>query len=524
MRRLLLLVVACLLSALVTAKPVEVAVTEGTLVGAIQDGVAVFKGIPYAAPPVGDRRWREPVLAPPWEDKLQADSFAPACPQLPYADGSMFRAKPVVTSEDCLYLNVWSTNVGATDKQPVMVWIHGGGLTRGSGASAWYDGSNLAKQGVVLVTINYRLGVFGYLAHPDLSEESDGRTTFSVSGNYGTLDQVAALKWVQANIAAFGGDADNVTIFGESAGAWSVNHMQATPMAGGLFHKAIAQSGGQFDPMPRLKRAEGRFASAHDTGKQFAAHVGAPSLRELRNKSVDELLDGYKTFEGQQIAQPAVDGYIIPDQIATLFAEGRYNRAALILGSNADEGTNLMPAPADEAAAAQFFASFGEPFVPRLRRAYNFDDDYKAAYFGLFRDAAFTWQMWRWAELATEHGDDVWVYYFTFAPPGPRQQELGAYHAAEIRYVFNNEAMTLGREPTAEEIALGQRLSALWVSFATNGIPRAEDVPRWKRFSGWAKNYLEIDASPKVRRGGVNAAGLEIIDQQVEQMWQTKKK
>src|SRR5215472_12051715 len=223
-------------------------VDGGQISGTTTDGVHSFKGIPFAAPPVGSLRWKAPQPVVPWNGVRACDTFGPECPQAPYPQASMYYSPPAKQSEDCLYLNVWTT-AKPGDKLPVMVWIHGGALTRGSGAHAVYDGSALAKKGVVLVTINYRLGPLGYLAHPELSAESPQRS----SGNYGVLDQIAALKWVQKNIAAFGGDPGLVTIFGESAGSWSVNTLVASPLARGLFHRAVGESGGQFGPGAYLK-------------------------------------------------------------------------------------------------------------------------------------------------------------------------------------------------------------------------------------------------------------------------------
>src|SRR5271155_632494 len=266
MRKLFLCLAATLLPA-VTAGAAEdsVRVESGVLSGVsgLSPEVKVFKGIPYAAAPLGDLRWRAPKAPPKWEGVRPASKFGATCMQAPYAEGSPYRSAPEPMSEDCLFLNVWTAARSMQEHRPVMVWIHGGALTRGSGSTPVYDGEELAKKGVVLVTINYRLGVFGFFAHPELTRESDRNS----SGNYGFLDQIAALDWVQHNIAAFGGDPKRVTIFGESAGSWSVNYLMATPLARGLFQRAIGESGGDFDSARKL-------ADAEQLGVKFGQTIG----------------------------------------------------------------------------------------------------------------------------------------------------------------------------------------------------------------------------------------------------------
>ncbi|HEU4388948.1 MAG TPA: carboxylesterase family protein, partial [Blastocatellia bacterium] len=283
-----------------------VRVDGGTISGTASDGVRSYKGIPFAAPPVGDLRWKPPQPVVGWEGVRECTVFGPECPQAPYPAGSMYYTPPQKQSEDCLYLNVW-TAANAGEKRPVMVWIHGGALTRGSGAHRTYDGTSFAKKGVVLVTVNYRLGPLGYLAHPDLSAESPNHS----SGNYGVLDQIAALKWVKKNIAAFGGDPNRVTIFGESAGSWSVNVLVATPLSKGLFHRAIGESGGQFGPGMRLKEDRNNLPSAEKVGTAFAKAAGADSIKALRALPADKIVDVFNNdTEGKKFrTQPNVDGW-----------------------------------------------------------------------------------------------------------------------------------------------------------------------------------------------------------------------
>src|SRR5499426_666533 len=263
-----------------------VRVDGGLISGSVVDGVRSYKGIPFAAPPVGELRWKAPQPVAGWEGVREVNDFGPDCPQAPYPQSSLYYSAPRKQSEDCLYLNVW-TAAKAGEKRPVMVWIHGGALTRGSGATRAYDGTALAKKGVVLVTINYRLGPLGYLAHPELTAES----AHHASGNYGVLDQIAALQWVKKNIAAFGGDANRVTIFGESAGSWSVNALVASPLAKGLFHRAIGQSGGSFGPGTYLKEDRNGLTSAEKIGAAFAKAAGADSIRALRSLPAEKIVE-----------------------------------------------------------------------------------------------------------------------------------------------------------------------------------------------------------------------------------------
>ena len=311
-----------------------VSVEGGQLAGApspLGDDVLVYRGVPFAAPPVGDLRWRPPQPAPAWEGVRDATEAGPACMQraIPAEVGRFYNPGVDRMSEDCLYLNVWSA-VGPEDRAPVLVWIYGGGLSIGNGADITYDGTRLAQRGVVLVTLNYRLGAFGYLAHPLLSAESE----HAASGNYGTLDQVAALGWIQRNIAAFGGDPSRVTIFGESAGSWSVNHLMATPLARGLFHAAIGESGGAFgsrgraDPKAEIESAGERFVEA------LLGDGVRPSLKAMRAASADDV----QAVGADLVRSTAnVDGWVFPDTVYNIFAAGAQHDVPVIVGSNADE-------------------------------------------------------------------------------------------------------------------------------------------------------------------------------------------
>ena len=497
MTKLTTLLFALLYSFHAAAVSVELTTPQGVVIGDKQDAVASFKSVPFAAPPVGNRRWKAPEAAPAWTGKRTATAFSPSCAQLPYPTSTFFSRPHIPSSEDCLYLNVWTPQEDGEKPLPVMVWIHGGALTRGSAATSIYEGTKLARKGVVVVTINYRLGAFGYMAHPELSSES----TNGSSGNYGTLDQIAALKWVQNNITAYGGDPKNVTIFGESAGSWSVNHLTASPLAARLFHKAIGQSGAKFDPMPMLKKAANNVASAESVGLRFSEHLGAENLQQLRDLTAEDILAGFSNFKAQRFSQPNVDGYVFPDHIANIYKSGHQNKVSLILGSNADEGKNLMPAPEDKAKSLEYFESTGGEHSDQLLIAYGFEQNPKAATYGLFRDMVFTWNMSEWAALASRSKQDTWLYYFSFAPPAPMDGKLGAYHAAEIRYAFNNEHVTFDEgKPSIAEKKLGTQMSDYWVSFAKTGVPSSNGHPHWKRYSTDSKNYMRFDKELKLQR------------------------
>ena len=464
----------------------SVVIAQGQLQGTVEGGVNVFKGVPYALAPTGSHRWLAPAPHPGWSGRRDATSFAPDCIQQPYASGSFFDRLARPTSEDCLYLNVWSEKAGG--QRPVMVWLHGGGLTRGSGASPWYNGANLARKGVVLVTINYRLGAFGYLAHRSLARESAERS----AGNYGMLDQIMALGWVRDNISAFGGDPANVTIFGESAGSWSVNTLLASPRAAGLFHKAIGQSGGQFGAMSTLPE--------HMVmGKEFAQLAGAKNLKELRDLPAHKVLETFAegNFRAKGLARSNVDGWVLPDQVGALFRAGNFNKVPVIVGFNADEGTNLAAhmTPTTESGLMLYVRKrYGARFAREFAEVYDVAGDFQQAFLDSYRDAAFGWQMQTWADLATQHGSNAWLYYFDYAPSQPGNGRFGAYHGADIRYVFNNA----GSEP--RDVALADLLSDYWVSFAKTGQPSARNGLEWPGYEKTQQNYLHIGDETRVGR------------------------
>lgn len=468
-----------------------VTTAQGKLMGEFSsrnNRVSVYKGIPFAAPPVGQARWTAPQAAPGWTGERLATDFGPDCMQQPYPEGSFFYSPARVSSEDCLYLNVWTTADENANK-PVMVWFHGGALTRGSGAIETYDGSELALKDVVLVTVNYRLGVFGYFAHPELIAESEH---FS-AGNYGILDQIQSLRWVQENIRAFGGDPGNVTIFGESAGAWSVHFLTASPLATGLFHKAIAQSGARMDTRVALDQQTSAGASASSSGARLAELMGADDLAAMRAVPARALLDA--AAEHSFRSDGIVDGWVLPEQPFVQFSAGRQNSVPILVGFNAEEGTTLgagssLPGT-PQAYEERVNAIYGD-LAEMVLEVYPSSDIRKSS-LDSFRDSVFGWHMVTWANLTRHVQQPAYLYFFTHRPPGPMAQELGAYHAAEIAYAFNT-VDTLNNPPTTIDYRLGDVMSDYWVNFAHHGVPSAAGQPEWKPYSNAERNYLLFGA------------------------------
>ena len=477
---------------------------QGQLSGASgrSPDVRVYKGVPFAAPPVGDLRWKPPQAAAPWQGVRQAIQFGNSCMQRPFPTNGVYSAAPPPpVSEDCLYLNIWTPAKSADDRLPVMVWIHGGGFAHGTGAAAGYDGENLARKGVVVVTINYRLGIFGFLALPELTAESPQHA----SGNYALLDQIAALEWVQKNIAAFGGDPSRVTIFGESAGSVSVNALMASPLAKGLFARAIGESGGSFGPMPSL-------ADAEEQGLQFASTLSVTQdvLKSLRAKPADELIKA----KANDDVQPIVDGRVLPQSIYSIFAEGRQNDVPIIVGNNANEGGNLAPLEKGTMSPQEFAdnarKNFG-PFAGQFLQAYpaTTDDQASAAHFASFRDAAFGWDMRIWARLETETGHRrAYRYYFSRVPPGPGSR-LGAFHGSDLAYVFENYPFRIFYQDWDKQ--LGETIEDYWVNFARTADPNGAGLPAWPIYDPTRDDVIEFGDQVTVQFR-VNAAGLDFFD------------
>ena len=481
-------------------------VETGRLAGApspLGEEVMVYRGVPFAAPPVGGLRWRPPEPPAAWEGVRDATEAAPACMQnpLPAAVQTFYDAGVDRMDEDCLYLNVW-TAAEPDDRAPVLVWIHGGGLSIGNGADITYDGTRLAQRGVVLVTINYRLGAFGYLAHPLLSAESG----HGASGNYGLLDQVAALGWVQRNIAAFGGDPTRVTIFGESAGSWSVNQLMATPLARGLFHAAIGESGGGFGPRggaaPRaeIEAAGERFVEA------LLGDGAAPSLEAMRAATADAV----QAVAPDLVRSTAnVDGWVFPDTVYDIFAAGRQADVPVIVGSNADEMTMLGGAAGAETV---------EQYRETIRNEYGehadalletfpaeTDEEARQARMASGTDATFGWEMRTWARMMETVPSSAYLYFFSRVPPAADADRYGAYHTAEIPYVFDNFGVSphpyANRDYTDTDRRLSDILASYWVNMAATGDPNGEGLPDWPAYDPEADAALHIGDTIIVERG-----------------------
>jgi para-nitrobenzyl esterase len=475
-----------------------VKIDSGLISGTMDSDVRVFRGIPYAAPPIGDLRWKPPQPVELWQGVRDCAEFCFSCVHVPYPPDSLWTGPewddPAEQSEDCLHLNVWTAATSPDEKRPVMVWIHGGSLRHESGSVGAYGGANLARKGVVAVTINYRLGPFGYLAHPELSRESEHGS----SGNYGALDQIAALEWVQRNIAAFGGDPDRVTIFGESAGSWSVNFMVASPLAKGLFHRAIGQSGAGFGPMVHLDEDRSGRRAAEQTGMAFAEMLGSvdepASLAAMRAMPATEILAKFEELPGAYVG-PNVDGWVFPDEIHTIFELGLQNRVPVIVGSNANEGS--MYAGTDGPATVEDFQSFAQnrygDFADEFLEAYpvNDDTDVGDAFVASVGDAWFTWEMRMWARLTATVDADAWLYHFTRVPPIAQSDALGSHHGAEIVYVIGNFHLA-SFTPQPEDERLAETMSGYWVNFAATGDPNGAGLPEWPAYDIEGEAFMEF--------------------------------
>ncbi|MDE0692534.1 MAG: carboxylesterase family protein [Gammaproteobacteria bacterium] len=495
----------------------EVAVTGGVVRGVLgEDGLKQYHDIPFAAPPVGERRWAPPGPVQPWEGVRDAAVPGPACVQQGAQGGFYDSATAVATmDEDCLTLSVWTRAQHVEERLPTMVWIHGGGLTVGSGDA--YPGELLTANGVVLVTVNYRLGPFGFLALADLTAESANGT----SGNQGLQDQIAALEWVQDNIASFGGDPGNVTIFGESAGSMSVSILQASPPARGLFHRIIGQSGGLFGPMTFRDQPSVNGDSAEAIGAGFAAALagegGDTSLEALRALSAEHVLATYLANPALLSALAIVDGDVLTDEVAAVFAAGAQANVPVLIGSNADEGTALLPymAAGMDAGAAGFSAYVEAEFAEvkgEIGEHYPAGDDEQAAasWMDLFGDALFTYPMRAWARAMATVPSDAYLYWFTWAPPIEESERYGAFHAAEIGYVFGNLEL-FDATPTDADRALSERMATIWTEFARTGNPNGEGLPEWPAYTRENEAYMEFGETVGAKTG-LRMARMDLIE------------
>jgi para-nitrobenzyl esterase len=479
----------------------RVKTASGLVEGKEMGAVHAFLGIPYAAPPVGDLRWKPPMPAAKWKGTRKATDFGSHCMQAKIYDDMVFPDPG--PSEDCLYLNVWVPANPAKAKLPVMVWIYGGGFVAGATSELRQHGEVLAQQGVIVVSMNYRLGVFGFFVHPELAKESG----HNAAGNYGLLDQTAALHWVHENIAAFGGDPGNVTIFGESAGSFSVSAQMASPLAKGLFQKAIGESGAAFS------RSGLRFAPAAERAERDAklasAALGVSTLAELRAVPAQTLLDAFMKPGGPGGFGfgPDVDGYFLPESAAAIFAAGKQNDVALLGGWNHDE-EGVTQVPADKSAiealkdagnkdfgakAAEFLKLYPGDTEEQARRSMS---DYAG-------DRFIAASTWRWLEAQVKTGKQpVYRYRFDLAfPVGPGEAPKGAYHSLEIEYVFGQLDSKAGVKWRPEDYQLSATMQKYWANFARSGDPNGAGLAKWPVYSaaeGWP--VMELGAAPEAKK------------------------
>ncbi|MEH6912238.1 MAG: carboxylesterase family protein [Oceanicoccus sp.] len=502
-----------------------VSVRSGQLRGLVNNTTATvaYRGIPYAAAPVGNRRWMPPVSADAWPGVRKAFEHGPGCVQpiageLGFIDMMMDGAgmsswrktvvrwgiklsAPANFSEDCLTLSVYAPAI-PTRPLPVMVWYHGGGHKFGAGDATNYDGSALAEREVIVVSINYRLGILGFLAHPKLTAESANNS----SGNYGTLDQIQALIWVKDNIAAFGGDPNNVLIFGESAGAHSVGQIMASPLSRGLIHKAIAQSGIGTHQYTPLRSSGGAWKSAEEQGVEFASSIGvegSDQVLRLRAMSAEELVVAFeKTPHLDALSHPVVDGWVMPKSTAATFAAGEQAQIPFMIGTNADEGTLLGPLIGSPFVKRSPGPTSPEDYEAMIRDVYPDEasvildyypvvsnDDLFDGINTLLGDHLFGMQAWFAANETARHGVPTWLYFFTRTSPAENQW-AGAYHASEIPFVFNNP-FPLFPVNTFDD-ALTNQIMTYWTNFAKRGNPNQPGMPAWPRFQPVDPQEMEL--------------------------------
>lgn len=468
--------------------------STGRVQGLTAGALNVFKGIPYAAPPVGALRWKAPVAMPAWSGIREATEFGPACLQPKPKLSNIYEGKPVPMSEDCLTLNVWAPRDARN--APVFVWIYGGALWGGSNRDPLYGGAHLAERGIIVVSINYRLGPLGWLALPALSAESP----LGVSGNYGLLDQIAALRWVKENIGAFGGDSANVTIAGESAGGLSVMYLMASPQARGLFAKAIAESAYMIS-MPELKKNRHGMPAAEESGTKLAAALHAPDLAALRAMDADKLTEAAATVGFAPWV--TVDGHVVPHQLVDTFEKGEQARVPLLAGFNSGEIRSLrVLAPPPPASAAEYersirarYGDLADEFL-RLYPADNLEESILAT----TRDALYGWTAEKLVRTQAKTGKPGYLYFFDHGYPAADAAHLHGFHASELPYVFGNFDGTPPRWPKVPETPPQRRLSdamiGYWTSFARTGKPMAKGEPGWPAF-GSNQAYMAFTDVPQ---------------------------
>ncbi len=482
--------------------PAMVEIAGETLIGEVLDsatGLSVFRGIPYATPPVGALRWRPPEPHLPRTGVQHATSFGPACPQLQgntqfyrFVARQLGKSPDLIPSmenisEDCLNLNVWSNNLNGKDKLPVMVWIYGGSNINGYAQEPEYNGYKLASKGVVYVSLNYRVGALGYMAHEGLSAESES----GVSGNYGILDQIAALKWVQNNIEVFGGDPDNVTVFGESAGAANAVTLMASPLAKGLFHRAISQSGGY--PVNSFYTLD----QAEDLGSKIAGHLGledsdnpAKSIEGMRSLGWEAIVQGAVDSKAGSYNAVNIDGWLLPDAMATIYKQGLVNSVDLMIGANKNENYPWVEPDASETDLADFLQAFESPYREEIEVLLkkNTGATPRQQIDRIGSAKTFLCPSLYIAKNMANNAHSVKFYYFTRVRPGA--DTLLAYHGAEISYTHDSAYEWLPANET--DLALTNDIGQYWINFATHGSPDTDSLPPWPDYTTDMQQFLEL--------------------------------
>ena len=478
--------------------------TAGTVHGTVVDGIGEFKGIPFAAPPVGELRWKAPQPPAHWQGVKQTVAFGPACMQ-----GAILAqmGSTATQSEDCLYLDVWTPAHSPGDKLPVIAWIYGGGFNSGATSVPLYDGANFAKSGVVFVSLSYRVGPFGFLATPQLSAESGHG-----SGNYGLLDLIAGLKWVRANIAQFGGDPAKVTIMGHSAGSFAVSQLDATPLAMGLFRGAIAESGANFTPPGDYPGAtEPSLAVAETNGAAWLATLGAHSLAEARALPATALEEAQHK-PGAPRFWPNRDGYVLPGDQYALWQQGRFGDVPLLVGTTSDETSVFGSRKVTAADFEQQVRNTYGAKADEILAAFPHGSDAEAADSArrLANETTFHWGTFAWARLQTQHGKHPAFAYWFDRPTA--QNPNGSGHGSEVGLVFANHDDRPGRPAWNDaDKALSNQLHSYWVNFAKTGDPNGPGLPQWPRFAPGTPSVLDVGAETKVI-DVPNAAMLKAVD------------
>lgn len=480
-------------------KPFETVKVEGGLISGTTDSacdVHIFKGIPFAAPPIGSLRWRAPQPVIPWSGIKQCVAFGPSPMQNipepfgPWSWEYLIPKKPI--SEDCLYLNVWTGARFTQEKRPVVVWIYGGGFVSGGTAVPVYDGEDMAKRGIVFVSANYRVGVFGFFALPELTKESLNK----VSGNYALLDQIAAIRWVKKNIAAFGGDPDNITIAGQSAGSMSVNCLVASPLCKGLFKHAIAESGAELIEMPERKTVT--LQHAEEVGMKYEQSLNANSLEALRKIPAQELLKKH-----WPLSRPIIDGYVLPKSIPDIFAAGEENQVDLLTGWNEDDGASfdkLDNAEEFKKHAEQKYGADAEKFLTFY--PVNNDKEAIASQQKLSRDMSFGIQNYTWANMQSVlKNHKVYLYRFSRKLPATGDYvKYGAFHTGEVAYSYDNLRFVHRCPWQPADYALEKMMSSFWVNFISTGNPNGKNLIEWPAYNTMSNATMIFNETSEVKR------------------------